>query len=102
MAETATELPMLAPVRLEDRYDLDEGKVFLSGVQALVRVLLDQHRADARARRRTASSRASAGWPPRTTSCIAPRSTRSSAPLRCGARSSLPRCRALATTESSG
>jgi indolepyruvate ferredoxin oxidoreductase len=33
-------------VRLEDRYELEEGRVFLSGVQALVRVLLDQHRAD--------------------------------------------------------
>ncbi len=39
--------------RLEDRYELEEGTVFLSGVQALVRVLLDQHRADARAGLRT-------------------------------------------------
>ena len=42
-------------VRLSDRYDLDEGVVFMSGVQALVRVLLDQHRADLRAGLHTAS-----------------------------------------------
>ena len=42
-------------VSLEDRYLLPEGKVFLSGVQALVRLLLDQHRADARAGLRTAT-----------------------------------------------
>ena len=40
---------------LEDRYLLEEGRVFLSGVQALVRVLLDQHRADVRAGLRTAT-----------------------------------------------
>jgi indolepyruvate ferredoxin oxidoreductase len=32
---------------LQDKYVLDQGTVFLSGIQALVRVLLDQHRADA-------------------------------------------------------
>jgi indolepyruvate ferredoxin oxidoreductase len=42
-------------VTLEDRYLLPEGRVFLSGVQALVRVLLDQHRADVRAGMRTAT-----------------------------------------------
>src|SRR3954452_21884642 len=31
---------------LEDKYVLDQGTIFLSGIQALVRVLLDQHRAD--------------------------------------------------------
>lgn len=35
-----------APVRLEDRYLAEDGQVFLSGVQALVRLLLDQRRAD--------------------------------------------------------
>src|SRR5690606_29258580 len=40
---------------LSDRYELDEGRVFLTGIQALVRVLLDQHRADARAGLRTAT-----------------------------------------------
>ncbi len=34
---------------LADRYELEEGRVFLTGVQALVRVLIDQHRADAAA-----------------------------------------------------
>src|SRR3982750_41943 len=33
---------------LEDKYVLDQGTIFLSGIQALVRVLLDQHRADVR------------------------------------------------------
>src|SRR3954453_15968641 len=33
-------------VTLEDRYELDEGAVHLSGVQALIRALLDQLRAD--------------------------------------------------------
>jgi indolepyruvate ferredoxin oxidoreductase len=32
---------------LQDKYVLEQGTVFLSGIQALVRVLLDQHRADA-------------------------------------------------------
>jgi indolepyruvate ferredoxin oxidoreductase len=40
---------------LSDRYELDEGRVYMTGVQALVRVLLDQHRADARAGLRTAT-----------------------------------------------
>ena len=48
-----------APVRhepkLSDRYEVEAGRVFLTGVQALVRVLLDQHRADARAGLRTAT-----------------------------------------------
>src|SRR5689334_13203144 len=42
-------------VTLADRYTLPEGRVFLTGVQALVRVLLDQHRADAAAGLRTAT-----------------------------------------------
>jgi indolepyruvate ferredoxin oxidoreductase len=42
-------------VSLADRYELSDGRVFMTGVQALVRVLLDQHRADARAGLRTAS-----------------------------------------------
>jgi indolepyruvate ferredoxin oxidoreductase len=40
---------------LQDKYVLDQGTIFLSGIQALVRVLLDQHRADARAGLRTAT-----------------------------------------------
>src|SRR3954452_25073568 len=43
----------LAPVKLQDvsladKYVLEQGTIFLSGIQALVRVLLDQHRSDAR------------------------------------------------------
>ena len=38
----------LAAVTLDDRYRLQEGKVFLSGVQALVRLLIEQRRLDAR------------------------------------------------------
>jgi indolepyruvate ferredoxin oxidoreductase len=33
---------------LRDKYVLEQGTIFLSGIQALVRVLLDQHRHDAR------------------------------------------------------
>ena len=42
-------------VSLEDRYVLAEGEVFLTGVQACVRVIVDQHRADAAAGLRTAT-----------------------------------------------
>jgi indolepyruvate ferredoxin oxidoreductase len=42
-------------VTLADRYELTDGRIFLTGVQALVRLLLDQHRADARAGLRTAT-----------------------------------------------
>jgi indolepyruvate ferredoxin oxidoreductase len=41
--------------RLEDKYLLEQGTIFLSGIQALVRVLLDHHRADARRGLNTAS-----------------------------------------------
>jgi indolepyruvate ferredoxin oxidoreductase len=47
--------PEARPVTLADRYLLEEGTVLLSGVQALVRLLLDQRRADERAGRRTAT-----------------------------------------------
>src|SRR3954463_13792446 len=33
---------------LEDKYVLEQGTIFLTGIQALVRVLLDQRRADVR------------------------------------------------------
>src|SRR2546423_489958 len=39
---------------LADRYELADGRIFLTGVQALIRLLLDQRRADARAGLRTA------------------------------------------------
>ena len=38
----------LREVTLEDKYVLEEGRVLLTGVQALVRLVLDQHRADRR------------------------------------------------------
>ncbi|HWH45079.1 MAG TPA: indolepyruvate ferredoxin oxidoreductase family protein [Thermoleophilaceae bacterium] len=40
--------PVRRDARLEDKYLLDSGRIFLSGIQALVRVPLDQHRADRR------------------------------------------------------
>jgi indolepyruvate ferredoxin oxidoreductase len=42
-------------VSLTDKYELEQGTIFLSGIQALVRVLLDHHRADARRGVRTAT-----------------------------------------------
>ncbi len=46
---------VLRAASLADRYELLEGRVFLTGVQALVRVLLDQRRADMRAGLRSAA-----------------------------------------------
>jgi indolepyruvate ferredoxin oxidoreductase len=43
-----------AEVTLDDKFLLTEGRVFITGVQALLRVLLDQHRLDAAAGLRTA------------------------------------------------
>src|SRR5438132_10411002 len=40
---------------LEAKYTLEEGRVFLSAIQALVRLPLDQHRADQRRGLRTAT-----------------------------------------------
>ena len=42
--------PPQAPVALSDRYTAEEGTVVLSGIQALVRMMLEQRRLDARAR----------------------------------------------------
>ena len=54
MAPSATSvLPIGREVRIEDRYELEEGVVLLSGVQALIRVPFDQMRADRRAGLRT-------------------------------------------------
>jgi indolepyruvate ferredoxin oxidoreductase len=39
---------VLREVSLDDKYLLDEGRVLLTGVQGLVRLVLDQHRADRR------------------------------------------------------
>src|SRR5919108_5300128 len=35
-------------ISLEDKYLLEEGRILLTGIQALVRLPLDQHRADRR------------------------------------------------------
>jgi indolepyruvate ferredoxin oxidoreductase len=43
----------LREVSLQDRYELEDGRIFLTGVQALVRVALDQRRADSRRGLRT-------------------------------------------------
>ncbi|MGA0600095.1 indolepyruvate ferredoxin oxidoreductase family protein [Caulobacter sp. KR2-114] len=43
-----------ADVTLDDKYVLESGRVFITGVQALLRVLLDQGRLDARAGMNTA------------------------------------------------
>src|SRR5690606_30933224 len=44
----------LAHYRLEDRYDRTSGRVFMTGTQALVRIVLDQARRDHIAGRNTA------------------------------------------------
>ena len=41
-------------VSLEDKYELQQGRAFITGVQALIRVMLDQRRLDARAGLKTA------------------------------------------------
>src|SRR5690606_23723372 len=41
-------------VTLDDKFLLDQGRVFITGVQALIRVLLDRRRLDARAGLNTA------------------------------------------------
>ena len=45
----------LADFTLEDRYTVDSGRVIMSGIQALARLPMDQHRADKRRGLRTAS-----------------------------------------------
>lgn len=46
---------MSSPFSLADRFTLDEGTIALSGVQALVRLPIDQHKADRRRGLRTAT-----------------------------------------------
>jgi indolepyruvate ferredoxin oxidoreductase len=53
MSTTVPRPSVARAVRLDDRYLLPDGRAFMSGVQALVRALLDQHRADAAAGART-------------------------------------------------
>ena len=45
----------IRPFSLEDKYLVERGEVYLTGIQALVRVLLDQRRADRRAGLRSAT-----------------------------------------------
>ena len=52
--ETQTSAPKLAEFTLEDRYTAEAGTVIMSGIQALARLPLDQHRADKRRGLRTA------------------------------------------------
>ena len=40
--------PPAREISLQDRYELEEGRIFLTGLQALVRLAFDQHRADLR------------------------------------------------------
>jgi indolepyruvate ferredoxin oxidoreductase len=53
MPTSELQLPIGREVSLADRYALDEGRVLLTGVQALVRLVFDQMRADRRAGLRT-------------------------------------------------
>jgi indolepyruvate ferredoxin oxidoreductase len=46
--------PAIADYRLEDRYTRESGRVFMTGTQALVRILMDQSRRDRAAGLRTA------------------------------------------------
>src|SRR5258705_8991346 len=39
----------LRDVELNDKYELEEGRIFCSGIQAIARLPFDQRRADARA-----------------------------------------------------
>ena len=41
-----TDIKLNNKFSLEDKYNLLEGRIVLSGIQALVRLLLDQNRAD--------------------------------------------------------
>ncbi len=48
-------LPLLDRFSLDDKYTVEAGTIYLTGIQALVRLPLDQHRADARRGLRTAT-----------------------------------------------
>jgi len=50
----AFDISRMQPYRLEDRYALRSGRVFLTGTQALVRIVLDQARRDKKAGLNTA------------------------------------------------
>ena len=44
----------LMPISLDDKYEVETGRVFLTGIQALVRLPMMQHELDRRARLNTA------------------------------------------------
>ncbi|HZQ37534.1 MAG TPA: 2-oxoacid ferredoxin oxidoreductase, partial [Dehalococcoidia bacterium] len=49
------DLPLIDRFSLDDKYTVEAGTIYLTGIQALVRLPLDQHRADARRGLRTAT-----------------------------------------------
>jgi indolepyruvate ferredoxin oxidoreductase len=54
VAESRLERPSLADVTLEQKYTLEKGRIYLTGIQALVRLALLQRERDARAGLNTA------------------------------------------------
>ncbi len=54
-------IPLLDTYELSDRYDREEGRVFLTGTQGIVRIALDQIRRDRAAGLNTAGSISSCG-----------------------------------------
>ena len=54
LPRSSSEIGSQVPVSLDDKYLREQGRVFLSGTQALVRVALDQRRRDRRSGLRTA------------------------------------------------
>ena len=107
-------LMTLRPVSLDDKYDLAQSRVLVTGYQALIRACLMQKERDRRAGLNTGGyrhrlSRLAARRPrpavharrprisPPPTSSSSPASTRSSPPPRCGARSR-PSCAARASS----
>ncbi len=53
---TAVDLPLFpSGFTLESKYTQEEGRIYLTGIQALVRLPMDQHRADRRRGLRTAT-----------------------------------------------
>jgi indolepyruvate ferredoxin oxidoreductase len=52
---TPSDVQPSAPFTLSDRYDREQGRIYLSGLQALVRLPVDQRRHDQRHGRSTAA-----------------------------------------------
>ncbi len=57
MVVVPTDIPTrpLRPMQLSDRYELNSGRIHVTGIQALVRLPLERHRRDAAAGRHTAT-----------------------------------------------